>query len=51
MSDDVRPDPNQPELDGPENDSAAAEEATAAAESDTFERATRLRTIDRRCRR
>ncbi len=39
MSDDVRPDPNQPELDGPENDSAAAEEATAAAESDTFEQA------------
>ena len=27
MSDDVRPDPNQPELDGPENDTTAAEEA------------------------
>ncbi len=39
MSDDVRPDPKQPELDGPENDAAAAEEATAAAASDTFEQA------------
>ena len=39
MSDDVRPDTSQPELDGPENDAAAAEEATAAAASDTFEQA------------
>jgi 23S rRNA pseudouridine2605 synthase len=39
MSDDVRPDANQPELDGPENDAAAAEEAIAAAASDTFEQA------------
>jgi 23S rRNA pseudouridine2605 synthase len=39
MSDDVRPDANQPELDGPENDAAAADEATAAAASDTFEQA------------
>jgi 23S rRNA pseudouridine2605 synthase len=44
MSDDVRPDANEPELDGPENDApsddvTAADEATAAAESDTFEQA------------
>ncbi len=39
MSDDVRPDPNQPELDGPEDDMTAAEEETAAAASDTFEQA------------
>ena len=39
MSDDVRPDANRPELDGPENDANAAEEATAAAASDTFEQA------------
>ncbi len=44
MSDDVRPDANQPELDGSENDAAtadaaAAEEETAAAASDTFEQA------------
>jgi 23S rRNA pseudouridine2605 synthase len=44
MSDDVRPDHNEPELDGPENDAAAAdaaaaEEVTAAAASDTFEQA------------
>ena len=39
MSDDVRHDANRPELDGPENDAAAAEEATAAAAGDTFEQA------------
>jgi len=39
MSDDVRHDANGPELDGPENDVAAAEEATAAAAGDTFEQA------------
>ncbi len=39
MSDNVRPDDNQPELDGPEDDALAAEEATAAAASDTFEQA------------
>ncbi len=39
MSDDVRPDANQPGLEGPENDAAAGEEATAAAASDTFEQA------------
>ena len=39
MSDDARPDANQPELQGPENDAAAAEEATAAAASDTLEQA------------
>ena len=39
MSDNVRPDDNQPELDGPENEALAAEEATAAAASDTFEQA------------
>ena len=31
MSDDVRPDPDQPDLDGPQNDAAAADEVTAAA--------------------
>ncbi|MGA8089120.1 MAG: pseudouridine synthase [Terracidiphilus sp.] len=39
MSDDVRPDANRPELEGPENEAAAADEATAAAASDTFEQA------------
>jgi len=39
MSDDVRPDDNRPELNGPENDAVEAEEATAAAASDTFEQA------------
>jgi 23S rRNA pseudouridine2605 synthase len=39
MSDDVRPDAHQPELNAPEKDAVAAEEATAAAASDTFEQA------------
>ncbi len=39
MSDDVRPDPNEPELDGPENDAIEAAQAQEAAASDTFEQA------------
>ena len=39
MSDDVRPDPDQPDLDGPQNDAASADEVTAAAANDTFEQA------------
>src|SRR5580700_2568994 len=39
MSDDVRPDSSQPEPGDPGNDAAAAEEATEAAVSDTFEQA------------
>ena len=39
MSDDVRPDPNQPKPDGPENDAVDAAQAQEAAASDTFEQA------------
>ncbi len=39
MSDDVRPDPNQPELDGSDNDAVEAAQAQEAANSDTFEQA------------